>query len=165
MDCSGFVWLFFFQDLKKIFCTRFIGHSLTPDDMVSLHDVYEELNANQKKMRASYVFQFLWRDLSSELDVIGPYFKSEAGMKHQFVMMCILNTTHAFHLYRWWQLFWMVLVPTWLPWSTSQWVIAFITHNIGVAEWYFSLHFCCEAACAHELYFMTVDNRGSGWKF
>ncbi|XP_067042166.1 uncharacterized protein [Acropora muricata] len=78
---------------------EFIGHSLTPDDMVSLHDIYEELNANQKKMRASYVFQFLWRDLSSEFDVIGPYFKSEAGMKHQFVMTCILNTTHAFHLY------------------------------------------------------------------
>lgn len=76
-----------------MFCTRFIGHSLTPDD------IYEELNANQKKMRASYVFQFLWRDLSSEFDVIGPYFKSEAGMKHQFVMTCILNTTHAFHLY------------------------------------------------------------------
>ncbi|XP_044171448.1 uncharacterized protein LOC114975022 isoform X1 [Acropora millepora] len=58
---------------------EFIGHSLTPDDMVSLHDIYEELNANQKKMRASYVFQFLWRDLSSEFDVIGPYFKRRAG--------------------------------------------------------------------------------------
>lgn len=45
------------------------------------------------------MFQFLWRDLSSEFDVIGSYFKSETGMKHQFVMMYILNTTHAFNLY------------------------------------------------------------------
>ena len=45
------------------------------------------------------MFQFLWRDLSSEFDLIGPYFESEAGMKHQFVMTCILITTHAFQLY------------------------------------------------------------------
>ncbi|KAL9977119.1 hypothetical protein ACROYT_G014492 [Oculina patagonica] len=78
---------------------RFIGHSLTPDEMVSLHDVYEELDPNQRKMQASYVLQFLWQNLSNEFDVIGPYFKSEAGMKHQFVMTCILNAIHALHLY------------------------------------------------------------------
>lgn len=96
-----FVCYFSSKTLQKNYFSiiRFIGHSLTPDEMVSLHDVYQELDPNQRKMRASYVFQFLWRDLSSEFDVIGPYFKSEAGMKHQFVMTCILNTIHALHLY------------------------------------------------------------------
>ena len=50
-------------------------------------------------MKATHVFQFLWRDLSSGFDVIGLYFKSEAGMKHQFVMTCILNAIYALHLY------------------------------------------------------------------
>ena len=92
------------------------------------------------------MFQFLWRDLSSEFDLIGPYFESEAGMKHQFVMTCILITTHAFQLY-------------------SFEVMAIVLDGASkVAKWYFSLHFCCEAACAQELYYMTVDNKGGEWK-
>lgn len=67
--------------------------------MVSLHDIYEEQDPSRRQMRASYVYQFLWRDLTSEFDVTGPYYKSEVGMKHQFVMTCILTTIHAFHLY------------------------------------------------------------------
>lgn len=67
--------------------------------MVLFYDVYEELNVNQKKMRVFYVFQFFWRDLSSEFDVIGFYFKSEVGMKYQFVMMCIFNIIYVFYLY------------------------------------------------------------------
>lgn len=61
--------------------------------------MYEELDPNQRKMLASYVFQFFWLDLSSEIDVIGPYSKCEAEMKHQLVMTCILNAHHALHLY------------------------------------------------------------------
>ena len=33
--------------------------------MVSLHDVYEELKA-PKAVKASYIMQFLWRDLTSD---------------------------------------------------------------------------------------------------
>ena len=67
--------------------------------MVSLHDIYEEQDPFRRQMRVSYAHQFLWRDLTSEFDVTGPYYKSEVGMKHQFVMTCILTTIHAFHLY------------------------------------------------------------------
>lgn len=81
------------------FFNRFIGHSLTEDEMVSLHDVYEELNPNRRKLRASYIFQFLWRDLTSEFDVLGPYYSSHDGMKHKFRMTCILSAIHSFHLY------------------------------------------------------------------
>lgn len=84
---------------KNFFLNRFIRHSLFPDEIVSLHNVYEELDPNQRKMRASYVSQFLRLDLNRKFDVIGPYFECEAGMKHQFVMTCILNAIHALHLY------------------------------------------------------------------
>lgn len=67
--------------------------------MASLHDVYEELDPNRKKMRTSYVLQFLWRDLTSEFDVIGPYYSSNDGMKHKFVMTCLLHTINSLHLY------------------------------------------------------------------
>jgi len=67
--------------------------------MISLHDVYEELDSDRKKMRTSYVLQFLWRDLTSEFDVIGPYYSSHNGMKHKFVMTCVFSAIHALHLY------------------------------------------------------------------
>ena len=51
---------------------------MAADDMVSLHDVYEELKA-PKAVKASCIMQFLWRDLTSNFDVIGPYFSSGKG--------------------------------------------------------------------------------------
>ena len=42
---------------------------MTADDMVSLHDVYEELKA-PKAVKASYIMQFLWRDLTSDFDFL-----------------------------------------------------------------------------------------------
>jgi len=45
--------------------------------MASLHDICEEMDPSRRQVRASYVFQFLWRDLTSEFDVIGPYVLQE----------------------------------------------------------------------------------------
>lgn len=58
---------------------RFTGLSMTANDMATLQDVYEELKAPQT-VKASYIMQFLWRDLTSDFDVIGPYFSSNKGM-------------------------------------------------------------------------------------
>lgn len=52
---------------------------MTANDMATLQDVYEELKAPQT-VKASYIMQFLWRDLTSDFDVIGPYFSSNKGM-------------------------------------------------------------------------------------
>ena len=67
-----------------------MGHALTADDMVSLHDVYEELKAPM---------QFLWCDLTSDFDVIGPYYSSGKGLECKFIMSCLMTTIQAFHIY------------------------------------------------------------------
>ncbi len=45
---------------------EFIGHAMTPYEMVTLHGVYDALDTVDKTSKTSYVLQTLWRDLSSD---------------------------------------------------------------------------------------------------
>ncbi len=57
-----------------------MGFSMSSDEFVSLHDVYEGLNDEEKCQKTSYILQFLWRDLSSDFSVIGPYFNCSSSV-------------------------------------------------------------------------------------
>ena len=57
-----------------------------------MHDVYKEIDSSDKIKRVSYILQFLWRDIPSSYDIIGPYYTSESGLDHQFIMACVLET-------------------------------------------------------------------------
>ena len=78
---------------------KFIGHALSPEGMSSLHDVYKEINPSSEIKKASYILQFLWRDITSNYDIIGPYYTSECGLDHKFIMACVLETMHLFSIY------------------------------------------------------------------
>ena len=54
---------------------RLIGLAMSSDEQASLHDVYQFLN-DDKALQTSYILQFLWRDLTSSFDIIGPYYYS-----------------------------------------------------------------------------------------
>jgi len=49
--------------------------------------------------QASYIPQFLWRDLTSEFDIVGPYFTASSSMEGKFVMACVLETVKLFQFY------------------------------------------------------------------
>uniref|UniRef100_A0A1X7V8N6 Transposable element P transposase-like RNase H domain-containing protein n=1 Tax=Amphimedon queenslandica TaxID=400682 RepID=A0A1X7V8N6_AMPQE len=74
--------------------SSFTGYAMSSSDMASLHDVYEGLDEEEKCKKTEYVLQFLWRDITSEFDVIGPYFtisgKIEAHNLHTLVMKNLL---------------------------------------------------------------------------
>ena len=78
---------------------KFIGHALTHDDMAGLHDIYQELNEDTKTKKASYILQFLWRDVVTNVDIIGPYYTSQEGLDHKFMMSCVMETMHLFYMY------------------------------------------------------------------
>ena len=67
------------------------GFAMCSSDMISLHDVYEELHKDEK---TQYILQFLWRDLSSDFDIIGPYFNCSSSLEvkslHSFVIRSML---------------------------------------------------------------------------
>ena len=46
---------------------------MNADDQASLHDVYELDSAVEQ---TGNIMQFLWRDLTSSYDIVGPYYTS-----------------------------------------------------------------------------------------
>lgn len=63
---------------------QMIGLAMQPEDMASLLDVYStynELGTDAKTYQTSYIMQFLWRDLSSSYDIVGPYYTSSGSFK------------------------------------------------------------------------------------
>ena len=74
---------------------EFIGHAMTPHEMLTRHDVYEALEVD-KTSKTSYVLQTLWRDMSSDFDIIGPYYTSEGGLKSKFLVACLYDAMRHF---------------------------------------------------------------------
>jgi hypothetical protein len=77
---------------------RVIGLSMTHTQMASMEDIYQSLNGDQAQ-QTSYILQFLWRDLTSDYDIIGPYFTSPKTMDSKFILSCVLETVKLFHLH------------------------------------------------------------------
>ena len=63
----------------------------------ALHNVYDDINPNHNPFPAEYNLKFLWRDLTSDFDVIGPYFSSAKSYDHTFVITAIRETMRIFH--------------------------------------------------------------------
>ena len=72
------------------------GLAMTADDMSSLIDVYQLLQKPQVAAQTNYILQFLWRDLTSNYDIIGPYFTSAESVNSKFVLTCVLDTVKLF---------------------------------------------------------------------
>jgi hypothetical protein len=73
-----------------------MGFAMSSDDFASLHDVYEGLETDEKCQKTTYVMQFLWRDLSSDFDVIGPYFTCPSTVETCFLHSIVVRTMLAF---------------------------------------------------------------------
>ena len=68
------------------------GLAMTDKDMSSLADVYQFLQAPQSAAQTSYILQFLWRDLTSPYDIVGPYFTCATSVDSKFTINCLLET-------------------------------------------------------------------------
>ena len=75
---------------------KIIGLAIGPEDMSSLYDAYQFVEETSAAKQTSYILQFLWRDLTSSFDVVGPYFTSSSQLE---IVSCILQTLRVFHLY------------------------------------------------------------------
>ena len=75
-----------------------VGLAMTVEDQTSLHDIYQLFSTNDKVKQASYILQFLWRDLTSEFDIIGPYYSSCDVFSAKFILACLLDTIQLFQV-------------------------------------------------------------------
>ena len=64
------------------------------DHLTSLSDVYQQLKEDKAK-KTTYILQFMWRDLSSKFDLIGPYYTSECGLDSRFTTACLFEVMQA----------------------------------------------------------------------
>ena len=74
---------------------QLMGLTMTSKNMASLSDIYRILKypeANQ----TSYILQFIWRDLTSSYDIVGPYYMSATSVEAKFVVACAFETIRLF---------------------------------------------------------------------
>ena len=69
------------------------------EDMASLQDIYQFIDPESHTKQTSYIMQFLWRDLTSPFDVVGPYYNSSSVLESKFILLCVLETLQIFHLH------------------------------------------------------------------
>ena len=68
-----------------------MGLAMSSKDQASLTDVYKVLRDPDSCSQTLYILQFLWRDLTSEYDIVGPYFTSSSTVDAKFVISCVLK--------------------------------------------------------------------------
>ena len=73
-----------------------VGHSMTADDMATLRDLYSVLNDDTQTSKADYIMQTLWRDTSSNCDIVGPYYSSCGSFKAKHMIACIMDSLQKF---------------------------------------------------------------------
>ena len=62
----------------------------------SLTDIYQLLQTPKTAAQTSYILQFLWRDLTSSYDIVGPYFTCADSVDSKFILSCVLETIKLF---------------------------------------------------------------------
>ena len=73
-----------------------LGLAMSLEEMKGLHDIFHDLGS-KAPIPAEYVLQYLWRDLTSNFDVIGPYFTLGSTIDHTVVTETIFKVMKAFH--------------------------------------------------------------------
>jgi len=74
---------------------QLMGLAMNPKDMASLNNIYKILK-DPEANQTSYILQFLWRDLTSCYDILGPYFTSASTVESKFVSACMFKTIKLF---------------------------------------------------------------------
>ena len=85
--------------MKLIWSSRnqkFVGHAMSHEEMSSLAD--KTLNEDYKGCQTSYIMQMLWRDFTSEFDVVGPHYTSDTTFSHDKLCPILMDTIQQFHL-------------------------------------------------------------------
>ena len=72
-----------------------VGLSMRHDEMATLGDIFQTIDEDSVA-QTSHILQFLWRDLTSDFDIIGPYFTSAGTVDSKFILSCVLDTIGLF---------------------------------------------------------------------
>ena len=71
---------------------------MSEKEQASLHDIYQLFDDDQHTKMTNYIVQFLWRDLTSSFDIVGPYYTSEVVVTAKFHSACVFETIKVFQV-------------------------------------------------------------------
>ena len=77
---------------------KIVGLAMDAKDAPTLTDLDAEIY-EEEGQAAEYFLQFLWRDLTSDFDVIGPHYSTVKTMDCPFTLACLLDAIDAFQPY------------------------------------------------------------------
>ena len=75
-----------------------VGLAMSPQEQANLQDIFAIFDPTSRIKQTNYILQFLWQDLTSNFDIVGPYFTSENPMTAKYVMACVLETVKLFQV-------------------------------------------------------------------
>ena len=75
---------------------KIVGLALSSEKFPYIRDIYDQHDPDHEPLPAEYNLQFLWRDFTSDFDVVGPYFSSATSYDHRFVIAAIKETMRIF---------------------------------------------------------------------
>ncbi|XP_065905179.1 uncharacterized protein [Dysidea avara] len=78
---------------------RIIGLAMTEETQASLHDVFQLFDKDHRTKQTNYILQFLWRDLTSSFDIVGPFYTSNETMQAKFICSCVFQTLKLFKVH------------------------------------------------------------------
>ena len=70
------------------------GYVMSKEDLPFLHDVFSAFD-DVSSQKTNYIVQFLWRDLTSSLDMIGPCFTSAKQVDCGFILEQLTSTIQS----------------------------------------------------------------------
>ena len=76
-----------------------VRFAMTSQDMSTLQDLYMSMDEHEGKCKTTYVLQMLWQNLTSDLDIMGPYYTSDGPFDAKFMLACVLDSMRKFHMY------------------------------------------------------------------
>ena len=76
---------------------KLMGICMKMDEIPCIKDLDQDLTNDRQA--AEYFLQFLWRDLSSDFDIIGPHYSTSRSMDADFTHACFLTTLTCFESY------------------------------------------------------------------
>ena len=66
--------------------------------MASLSDIFQTHQGDYPAQN-DHILQFLWRDLTSDFGIVGPYFTSNGTFDSKVTLSCVLETIKLFQLH------------------------------------------------------------------
>ena len=77
---------------------KICGLAMEQSQIPFLGDISNEI-LDETRPPAEYFLQFLWRDITSNFDVIGPHYSSSGTMDAAFTEACLQDALYAFQQY------------------------------------------------------------------